>query len=65
MGKGTEALSKIVAEIKTFRDLIVWQKPMVMVTEVSRASGRFPSEEMFGLTAQMRRSAVSVPGNIA
>jgi four helix bundle protein len=55
----------IVVGIKTFRDLIVWQKSMVMVTDVYRVTGRFPRGEMFGLTSQMRRCAVSIPGNIA
>src|SRR5216683_844484 len=52
-------------EIKSFRDLIVWQKAMNFVVEVYRATGRFPSEERFGLTAQLRRAAVSIPSNIA
>jgi four helix bundle protein len=54
-----------VGVIKTFRDLIVWQKSMVVVTDVYRITGRFPREEMFGLTSQMRRCAVSIPSNIA
>lgn len=48
-----------------FKDLKVWQKSMDLVVEVYRASTSFPSEECYGLTAQMRRSAVSVPSNIA
>jgi four helix bundle protein len=52
-------------EIKSFRDLIVWQKAMNFVVEVYRATGSFPSEERFGLTAQLRRAAVSIPSNIA
>lgn len=52
-------------EIKSFRDLIVWQKAMAFVVEVYRESKAFPSDERFGLTAQLRRSAVSVPSNIA
>lgn len=51
--------------IKTFRDLLVWQKSMALVTEVYRASASFPSDERFGLTSQLRRCAVSIPSNIA
>ena len=50
---------------KDFRDLIVWQKAMEMVTDIYRATQSFPSEERFGLTSQLRRAAVSVPSNIA
>ncbi|WGH76603.1 four helix bundle protein [Tenacibaculum tangerinum] len=51
--------------IKTFRDLLVWQKSMVFVTEVYKVSNDFPKEETFGLTSQIRRSAVSIPSNIS
>ena len=49
----------------TYRDLKVWQKAMDLVIEVYRLTGSFPSAEMYGLTGQMRRSAVSIPSNIA
>ena len=49
----------------SYRDLIVWQKATAMVTEIYRATQGFPREEMFGLTSQLRRSAVSVASNIA
>ncbi|MGJ4802799.1 four helix bundle protein [Luteimonas sp. SDU82] len=45
--------------------LDVWRDAMLLVEEVYRATSRFPAEERLGLTAQMRRSAVSVPSNIA
>lgn len=48
-----------------YRDLLVWQKGMVVVEEVYRLTKAFPSEEKFGLVSQMRRSAVSIPSNIA
>jgi four helix bundle protein len=51
--------------IKTFRDLIVWQKSMTLVTDVYRASSAFPTSEQYGLTSQLRRCAVSIPSNIA
>src|SRR5688500_4175221 len=48
----------------SFRDLEVWQESMTLVEEIYRLSKRFPSEERFGLTAQLRRAAVSIPSNI-
>lgn len=51
--------------IKTYRDLIVWQKAMVMVTDAYRITKNFPREESFGLISQMQRCAVSIPSNIA
>ena len=50
---------------QTYRDLVAWQKAMELVTEVYRVTQHFPKEEMYGLTAQVRRAAVSVPSNIA
>jgi four helix bundle protein len=49
----------------SYRDLLVWQKASAMVTEIYRATQGLPREEMFGLTSQLRRSAVSVASNIA
>lgn len=49
----------------SFRDLIVWQKAMTLVTDVYRLSKSFPKDEVYGLTSQLRRCAVSVPSNIA
>ena len=51
--------------MKTFRDLIVWQKAMELVTLIYQLSKSFPKDELYGLTSQMRRSAVSIPANIA
>jgi four helix bundle protein len=47
------------------RDLVVWQKAMGLVREVYRATRTFPSDEMYGLTGQIRRAAVSIPSNLA
>jgi len=51
--------------MNSYKELKVWQKAMELVTVVYRATGEFPKEEQYGLTSQMRRSAVSVPSNIA
>src|SRR5436305_818343 len=51
--------------LKSYRDLIVWQKAMDLVVEVYRSTGSFPREETYGLTSQVRRAAVSIPSNIA
>jgi len=51
--------------IKTFRDLIVWQKSMAFVTNVYKSTKNFPIEETYSLTNQLRRCSVSIPSNIA
>ena len=51
--------------IKSYRDLNVWQKSIDLVEEIYKLSQEFPREELYGLTSQLRRSAVSVPSNIA
>jgi len=53
------------SEIRSFRDLVVWQKAMDLCRAVYALSSGFPTDERFGLTAQVRRAAVSVPSNIA
>ena len=50
---------------KTFKDLIVWQKAHQFVLAVYKATLDFPQSEVYGLTSQFRRAAVSVPANIA
>lgn len=50
---------------KEFQDLIVWQKAHQFVLNVYQLSDSFPKSEIYGLTSQIRRSAVSVPANIA
>ncbi len=49
---------------KTFEDLVLWQKAYRFVLDTYRLSKGFPKEEMFGLTSQLRRAAVSIPANI-
>jgi four helix bundle protein len=51
--------------VKHYKELIAWQKAMDFVELIYRAAQRFPKEEMFGLTSQVRRASVSVPSNIA
>lgn len=48
-----------------FRKLLVWQKSMELVTKMYSSRQKFSKEELFGLTSQIRRSAVSIPSNIA
>jgi four helix bundle protein len=50
---------------KNFQDLIVWQKAHQLVLSVYRYSESFPKNELYGLTSQLRRAAVSIPANIA
>ena len=58
----TEALRHTV---KTYRDLLVWQKAMQLVTQIYSITKNLPREELYGLTSQIRRSSVSIPSNIA
>jgi four helix bundle protein len=51
--------------IRKYQELVVWQKAMELVTDIYRATRQFPREEQYGLTSQLRRSAVSIPSNIA
>jgi len=48
-----------------FKDLDAWQQAMHLVERVYKATALFPREELYGLTSQMRRAAVSVPSNVA
>ena len=49
----------------SFKDLVAWQKGVGLVKEIYRLTEKFPRKELYGLTNQMRRAAVSVPCNIA
>lgn len=51
--------------IKSHKDLIVWQKAIDFVVKIYSLSDDFPKSELYGLTNQMRRAAVSIPSNIA
>lgn len=50
---------------RSYKDLVVWQKGIALAKLVYQLTKNFPSEEKFGLLAQMRRAAVSIPSNIA
>ncbi|GAG55719.1 unnamed protein product [marine sediment metagenome] len=51
--------------IKRFKDLRIWQKGIEVVTDIYTLTKKFPKEELYGLTSQIRRSAISIPTNIA
>jgi len=51
--------------VLNYRELVVWQKAMDLVELVYRDTGTIPKQELYGLTSQMRRAAVSIPSNIA
>ena len=53
------------SEIKDYRDLLIWQKSIALVKEIYLLSQRFPTTEVYGLSNQIRRAAVSIPSNIA
>ena len=50
---------------RVHHDLVAWQQAMLLVKQVYELTAGFPADERFGLVAQMRRAAVSIPGNIA
>lgn len=52
-------------EIRSFKDLVVWQRGVELVKEVYKITKQLPKEELFCLTTQLRRAAVSIPSNIA
>jgi len=52
-------------EIKSHKDLKVWQESMSLVLVIYKVSEKFPSHEIYGLTSQLRRASVSIPSNIA
>lgn len=62
--RSEESESSLAAPARSFRDLVVWQKAHAFVLAVYRASEEFPAAERYGVTAQLRRAAVSIPANI-
>lgn len=51
--------------LKSFKDLLVWQRSIELVTEIYRITKELPASEAYGLGSQMQRAAVSIPSNIA
>ena len=51
--------------VRSYRDLIVWQRAMELTIECYRVATVFPREELYGLASQLRRASISVPANIA
>jgi len=51
--------------LKSYKDLIVWQKSFKLALEVYRVTKKFPKSELYGLISQMRRAAFAIPSNIA
>ena len=51
--------------VRNYQELIAWQKAMDLVDAVYEVVGKFPREELYGLTAQLKRAVISVPSNIA
>ena len=51
--------------MKTYREIICWQKAIALVKSVYKITNNFPQSEQFGLTSQLRRASVSIPSNIA
>jgi len=51
--------------IKKYRDLNIWRKGIELVKDIYKSTEKFPKQEMYGLVGQMRRSAISIPSNVA
>ena len=51
--------------LQSYRDLLVWQRALELAVRIYRVSEKFPKSEIYGLTSQLRRAAVSVPSNVA
>ncbi|GAB5555858.1 MAG: four helix bundle protein [Schleiferiaceae bacterium] len=51
--------------MKTHRDLIIWRKSIEFATKIYKVARNFPKDEVYGLNSQLKRSAVSIPSNIA
>ena len=65
MQVGDQKTSNGSKKVKSFRDLLVWQKGITLVKKIYQLTQTFPDTEKFGLVSQMRRAAVSIPSNIA
>jgi four helix bundle protein len=63
--ENVETTSDMNTKTRSYKDLVVWQKGIELAKLAYRLTQSFPPEEKFGLTAQMRRAAISIPSNIA
>ena len=52
-------------KVKSFKDLEIWQKGIELVVDIYKITKNFPKDELYGLTSQLKRAAVSIPSNIA
>ena len=52
-------------KIRTYRDLNIWNAGIELVKDMYRLTEKFPKQEMYGIVSQMRRSAISIPSNVA
>jgi four helix bundle protein len=64
-GKDVETKTQVKIKIKNFRDLIIWNRSMELARNIYELCKGFPKEETYGLASQMKRSAISIPSNIA
>ena len=64
-GQWTERCEEAQMDIKSYKDMIVWQKSMDLAIEIYKLVKLLPKEEIYALSDQMRRAAVSIPSNIA
>jgi four helix bundle protein len=56
---------QLTMSVRSYRELVAWKKAIELVTEIYRLTQNFPKHEIYGLTGQLRRAAVSIPSNIA
>jgi four helix bundle protein len=64
-GTGNQGPGAMIKKFRDYRDLTVWQRAMVLVVECYSATRQFPKTEVYGLSSQLQRAAISVPSNIA
>ena len=64
-GSGGSKYSRSDMAVRSYRELVAWQKAMDFAAAVYRVTRSFPKEEQYGITSQLRRAAVSIPSNIA
>lgn len=60
--KGKQGMGK---KIETYRDLNIWKVGIELVKDIYKSTVKFPKQEMYGIVSQMRRSAISIPSNVA